>query len=198
MTDICLRSFALQIHVTSRRVRVCGPYSPLWSKKELNPGGLSSWIFQWIPAYVTLIHRNMLSLKSLHGGFEAGWVSIAGECAKPNLKYFFDFFSWQANPVFGGVAFFPIPNSILKVTLYLSKDYHFITFSDKLWMNIKWLSKENLLSGKKLPPQIQGWPSRKKNQKHISGLVWHITQLLRSAQPPNPREVISMKACSYV
>jgi hypothetical protein len=58
--------------------------------------------------------------KSLYGGFEAVWLSIAGECAKPNLKLVFEFFSWQANPVFGGVAFFPIKNSLLKVTLYLS------------------------------------------------------------------------------
>ena len=112
---------------------------------------------------------------------------------KWGTKYFFEFFFWQANPVFGGVAFFPIANSLLKVTFYLSKDYHFITFSDKLWTNIKWLSKENLLSGKRLPPQIQGWPARKNCQNKNSGLVWHIPQLLRATQPQNPRKVISKK-----
>ena len=76
-------------------------------------------------------------LKSLYGGFEAVWLSIAGECAKPNLKFVFEFFSCQANPVFGGVAFFSKTHSLLKVTLYVSKVYHFITSSDKLWIHIK-------------------------------------------------------------
>ena len=70
-------------------------------------------------------------------GFEAVWLSIAGECAKPNLKYFSDFFSWQTMPVIGGVAFVPIKNDLQKVTLYLSKIYHFITFSDQNWTDIK-------------------------------------------------------------
>jgi hypothetical protein len=62
---------------------------------------------------------------------------MTGECAKPNLKYFSDFFPWQINPVFGGVAFFWNANSLLKVTLYMSKVYHFITYSDKLGTYIK-------------------------------------------------------------
>ena len=86
-------------------------------------------------------------LKSLHGGFEAVWLPIAGECAKPNLKLVFEKFSWQANPVFGGVAFFPISNYLFKVTLYVSKVYHFITFSD--------FQKRILLSGKRLPPKYR-------------------------------------------
>jgi hypothetical protein len=74
----------------------------LWSKHETNLSYLAQKRFQWIPAYVTLIHMNMLSLKSVHEGFQDLWPSIAEECAKPNLKYFLGFFSWQAIPVFGG------------------------------------------------------------------------------------------------
>jgi hypothetical protein len=31
-------------------------------------------------------------VKSLHEGFEAVWLSIAGECAKPNLNLVFEIF----------------------------------------------------------------------------------------------------------
>jgi hypothetical protein len=47
------------------------------------------------------VHLFFSLLKPGYEGFKAVWLSIAGECAKPNLKYLFDFLSWQINPEVG-------------------------------------------------------------------------------------------------
>ena len=67
----------------------------------------------------------------------------------------------------------------------MSKVSHFITFSDKLWTAVKWLSRENLLSGKRLPPQIQGWSARKKSQTNILAFIWFGLALLTPNWEPD-------------
>jgi hypothetical protein len=59
-------------------------------------------------------------------GFEAVWLSIAGECAKPNLI----FSPCQINPVFWGVAFFREQIRLGK-SLYICPK--FSTISDNLY-----------------------------------------------------------------
>ena len=132
------------------------------------------------------------------------WLPIGCEqCqTKPNEgQNMFLIFFLADHPCIGGVAFSPIKNSLWKGQAYwnqtnqpyMSKVSRFITFSDKIWTAVKWLSKENLLLGKRLPPKYRVglpgtivvclfWP--------LFGLVWHSSHPIGCHISKGPRWLI--------